>query len=305
MKMKLINSNILTTKEIKKCLDGFILEKIKPQNKELNKFISSNISFFRFYKLKNILRNVLLKRLKAVSRVEKEYTQVWNTKQYPGSDDLKGGSYHYWNNEYYVLEGWASKRVHLLLFSKVIAATKPKNYIEIGSGNGVMLMMLSLMHPNVNFVGLELTEAGVNAAKSLQKLDKLPGEILKFIPANIKDPKAFKRVKFIQGNATKIPSKDNSFDFVATSLALEQMAAIQNKALEEILRVSRGYIGLLEPFRDYNTSKLQKIYTSARDYLSLTTEDIEKLNLKVILKFSDFPQKLIRGAVYLLAKKNK
>jgi len=302
--MKTINPKFLTTKEIQKCLDGYILQKIKPQNKELNRFITSNISFFRRYKIKNIFRKLFLKRQKDVSRVDKEYTQVWSTKQYPGSPDTKGGSYHYWNDEYFILEGWASKRVHLLLFSKVIEATKPKNYIEIGSGNGVMLMMLSLLHPNVNFVGLELTQAGVNAAKNLQKLDKLPDEIIKFIPRTIKEPKAFKKVKFIQGNACNIPFNNNHFDFVSTSLALEQMAAIQNKVLEEIIRISKGYIGLLEPFKDFNVSKLQKIYTSARDYLSLTTNDIEKHNdIKVISKFSDYPQKLIRGTAYLLAKK--
>ena len=295
--------NFPSNKEIEDCISSAFIRKVDIEDLRLKAFKESTMHFWRRYRFKTFFFRKIISPLKSVSRVKKEYAQVWLTEQYPGSADINHKYFLAWGNKTIEVIGWAEKRVHLMILSKVISQTKVKTYLEVGSGNGAMLMMLSTMHPNVKFVGVELTEEGVSAAKRMQLNDSLPIEMIKFVPGLIKDEKAFKRVDFIQGNAADLPFENNKFDFISTSLALEQMRDVQKLALKEISRVSAKYAGLLEPFPDFNQTPLRKIYTEAREYFSIPSTDLQIYGLEVKQVFTDFPSKLTRGVAYVLSTK--
>lgn len=295
--------NFPTRNEIQKCLKKYLVSKVDANDATLKSKIISMTRFWKLYFYKYFIYKKFIGSLKSVARVDKEYTQVWSTNQYPGSLDINNNFYLSWNNDFFEVKGWGEKRIHLLIISNVLSQLKPKTYLEVGCGNGAMLMMLSVMHPDVLFTGVELTEAGVSAAKKMQKRKNLPNGMIDFLPKKAINLKAFKNIQFIKGNAKNLPFDDSQFDFVNTSLALEQMNSIQDFALNEISRVSKSYISLLEPFPDCNKTKLRKNYTKARNYFSVSIEDLKKYNLTNMQTFFDFPQKITRGVGYVLSLK--
>jgi len=299
------NINFPSKQKIYQCIKQYTLRNISNDDQEIKNFIKSQLKFWTLYKYKFILKKLIYGSLKTITIVDKEYTQVWSSDYYPGNALLNRKYFVSWNEKISEVYGWAEKRVHLLIISEILKNFKIKNFLEVGCGNGAMLMMLSTLHPNINFYGTELTLAGIKSAKKLQKLKNLPKAMIEFIPDKIKDPYAFKKIKFVQGNAINLPYENKKFDFVGTSLALEQMKPIQDDALKEIARVSKDYVGMLEPFPDFNQTKLQKTYTTARDYFSVPICELSKFGFEVIEIFSDFPSKIYRGAGFVLLKKSK
>lgn len=293
----------LNENEIISCIKPYVIKEVNSNSESWKIFMSNSLKYWKLYRIRMFIKKLFLGTLKTVKRVNKEYTQVWNTNQYPGSKDIASSRFLLHHNKIYEVFGWGEKRVHLLMFSKLISQIKPKKYLEVGCGNGVMLMMLSLMHPEVEFIGIELTQSGIDAAKKMQGLNQLPKEILDFVPGLVKDPVAFKKIIFNQGNAADLLYADNEFDLVCTSLALEQMHAIQEEAIIELGRVSKKFIVMLEPFLDFNKTNLQKAHTSARNYLSLSVSDLARLGLNVLAVFDKFPCKITRGAGFVLAEK--
>jgi len=291
--------------EIRRCINNYLIREVSPSDRKLLDFIKSSTRFWIFYRLKSLAFKIFFGSFKTVSRVNSSYTQVWSTNQFPGHKDIKSKNYLLWGDEILEVRDWGEKRVHLLILSRIIASTRIKTYLEVGCGNGAMLMMLSTMHPDVHFVGIELTEQGVVSAKKIQSLRNLPAGMMEFIPETIKDASAFKRVTFMQGNAATLPFEKNKFDLVSTTLALEQMKAIQKRVLKEISRVSKNYVSLLEPFPDFNQTKLRKAYTKGRDYFSIPTTKLNFFGLRILSVFDDFPSKIYRGAALVLAKKMK
>lgn len=240
---------------------------------------------------------------KQVWRVKHDYSQTWASGQYPGSAEVAGSRHVMrWGQEGLETSGWAEKRVHLLLFSKVLRQVRPAGVLEVGSGNGAMLMMLSAIHPAIRFTGIELTEVGVRAAKTMQALPSLPASMVDFLPLPSPEPQAYKKVRFETGNAAALPFEDRSFDLVLTSLALEQMDEIKDRVLREIARVSRRHVLMLEPFPDFNTTSTQRYYTGANNYFSATIESLPAYGLKPVLAFDDFPSKITRGTGLVLAE---
>ena len=297
--------NYLKTSEIRKCINKYLIREVSPFDRKLLDFIETSTKFWNFYRIKSLAFKILFGSLKSVSRVNSSYTQAWSTNQFPGHKDIKSKNYLQWRDKILEVRDWGEKRVHLLILSRTITSTKIKTYLEVGCGNGAMLMMLSTMHPDVDFVGIELTEQGVASAKKMQSLRYLPAGMIEFIPEKIKDASAFKRVTFLQGNAASLPFKKNKFGLVSTTLALEQMRAVQEVALKEISRVSKNYISLLEPFPDFNQTKLRKAYTKAREYFSIPTTELNLFGLRVLYVFDNFPSKINRGTAFVLAKKSK
>ena len=249
------------------------------------------------------LRNWLKGSPKEVARVSHDYSLTWAGELLPGTPEVESARYFMrWNAAGIEVRGWAEKRVHLLLFSRLLDALRPATVLEVGSGNGAVLMMLATGHPEIRFTGIELTQAGVDAAQRLQVAASLPAGLLSFLPYAAADPQAFRRVDFRQGNAAKLPFADTSFDLLLTSLALEQMNQVKREALSEIARVSRKWVVMLEPFRDFNASLEQQVHTRGQDYLSAAVADLPSFGLKPLYVFHDFPAKVTRGVGLVVAE---
>ncbi len=301
--MNTLNNIDISKEEILKVIEPFIIKHYSENDPEWQKKLSIAANCWRFNYIKSCISRLFRGSAKKVGRVKSEYSQVWATAQYPGSLEIsESSSSLFWGSEGYILQGWAEKRVHLLLFSKLLSKLKPKRVLEVGSGNGAMLMMLSLMHPDIEFVGIELTDVGVNAAKKMQNQDKLSQSMIDFLPYPAQDSLAYKKVSFQVGNAMQLPFEAASFDVCITSLALEQMNNIKAAVLRELARVVADYVLMIEPFPNFNKHPIQRYYTKARDYFSVNVVDLTNYGLEPVYVFGDFPSKITRGVGLVVAK---
>lgn len=237
--------------------------------------------------------------------IESEYTHAWSAghqKYDPSRATLRAAPW-LWGDRRLLLDGAAAARLRSLLFAAMIDQLKPRRVLEVGSGNGINLLMLAGAFPEVSFTGLELTQAGIDAATSVQARAALPPGLADYIPLEQKDPSAFQRIKFIRGDASAMPFEPNSFDLVITILAVEQMERIRHRALAEIARVTNKHLLMLEPFRDVNDSGLRRLYVVSRNYFRGSIGELRDYGMTPLWATDDFPQEAFLGSPLVLSEK--
>jgi ubiquinone/menaquinone biosynthesis C-methylase UbiE len=247
--------------------------------------------------------------LKARDRraIQAEYQEAWSAGH--GKYDVAAGpkkpAAWRWNDRKLALDGLAAARIRAPLLAAVIDRLEPKKVLEVGCGNGINLFSLAGHFPDVRFTGLDLTPAGIEAARRVQAEDALPARLADYIPLEMADPRAFQRIAFIQGSAAELPFADGEFDLVYTVLAVEQMERIRDQALSEIARVTSGHVLMLEPFRDANRRGLRRLYAISRNYFRGSIAGLERFGLEPVWATDDFPQEAFLGSPLVLAKKVK
>ena len=252
----------------------------------------------------------LIKRLLGLKQrnrqaIEAEYHEAWSAGH--GKYDVSAGARKpaawKWGNRRLALDGVAAARLRAPLLCAVIDELKPRRVLEVGCGNGINLLCLSGAFPDVEFTGLDLTEAGIQAAKAVQAQDSLPPALANYDPLPKADPTAFKRIRFVRGSAADMPFEDKAFDLVYSVLAIEQMERIRDRALAEIARVSAGYVLMLEPFRDANRRGIRRLYAISRNYFRGSIAGLRKHGLEPVWATDDFPQEAFLGSPLVLARK--
>lgn len=197
-----------------------------------------------------------------------------------------------WGEDRMFARGIGTKRVHLLLLKRAIEAVKPESVLEVGSGYGINLFVLSGYFPGIRFSGLELTKQGALAAKKIGNMHSLSQDIVDFAPGQLIDPTAHKRINFYQGSAKSLPFADKSFDVLCTVLSLEAMEEIRHYALRELARVARKYVIMIEPFSDFNEKGIRYLYHTSHQYFRGRVDELRQDGLKPHLVFSDIPHKI-------------
>ncbi len=155
-----------------------------------------------------------------------EYQRAWKRTAYDIYDVTRRpteGTPWLWRDTRMFASESGGARIRQLLLARVIEKLAPNRVLEVGSGNGINLIMLSGLFPNVAFTGVELTEAGHESAISLQRQPQLPAYLQMFSPLSIVDPQAYRRIAFLRGNAADLPIPEGDFDLVYSVLAVEQM----------------------------------------------------------------------------------
>jgi SAM-dependent methyltransferase len=183
----------------------------------------------------------------------------------------------------------AGARARLLVLFRTVAWLRPRAVLEVGCGNGLNLMALACRFPGMRCAGVELTAGGVAVARDMQREARVPQVLQRFAPEPLVDPSAHRAVALHQGNAAALPFADASFDLVYSSLALEQMEPVRNRALAEMVRVSAHHTLMLEPFWDCNDSGLRRTYLLARRHFRGRIDDLAAHGLEPILVTDDLP----------------
>lgn len=208
-----------------------------------------------------------------------------------------------WGDLRFMGRAVATKRVHLLYLIKLIKKLAPKSVLEVGSGNGLNLIGLATQFSDISLTGLELTSSGVDASNRIANKITLPQSILDFIPLPLQRLNIAETIDFYKGNACNMPFEDSSFDLVYTALALEQMEEVRNSALTEISRVANKWVIMIEPFRDFNDSGIQKLYIDANHYFSAKISDLSQYGLKPLCIIDNIPNKIFMKIAIVLAIK--
>ena len=237
--------------------------------------------------------------------IESEYSDAWSAghEKYDLSKARLRPAPWLWGERRLLLDGGAASRLRSLLFAAVIDHTKPRRVLEVGSGNGINLLTLAGAYPDISFTGIELTQAGIDAARRVQAEPALPPGLAAYVALPQKDPTAFQRVEFIRGDATDMPFETGSFDLVMTVLAVEQMERVRSKALAEIARVTGNHLLMLEPFRDANAGGLRRLYVVSRNYFRGSIGELRDFGLNPLWATDDFPQEAFLGSPLVLSEK--
>lgn len=269
-------------------------------------------------------RYMRLVRWNAVKRAVRRLVAGGQTPAIRGEDLIKGEYESTWSRGYaaYDLSAgckrpecwiyrsqrlWADRagipRLRNLLLGGVIRALQPKSVLEVGSGNGINLLLLANQFPDVSFTGVELTTAGNRVARELQSSGMLPAALGLYPVDPGIDGQAFRRINFLQGDATAMPFESGSFDLVITVLSVEQMERVRHKALAEIARVCGGHVLNLEPFAEANRTGLRRLHVYGRDYFRGSISDLPRYGLEPLWATMDFPQEVQLGAALVLSRK--
>ena len=141
------------------------------------------------------------------------------------------------NKEFYTIKG---KEIYTLLSNH-----KFKNILEVGAGELLILKEISNKYKsNIKYHATDLSYKRLLIGK-----------------------KSFNyNISIKQANAIKLPYKDNTFDMVITHHCLEQIPYDYKQVINEIIRVSKSTIILLEPTYELSTIS-QKLYMKAHDYV--------------------------------------
>lgn len=197
---------------------------------------------------------------------------------------------------------YGRKRAHHLVFASLLPGLEVKTALEVGAGNGLNLLVMSTLFPEIEWSGVELTKAGVDVARSVQGEPELPQVLRDFAIKPLADPAGHRRVKFEQGDAAKLPFPDKSFDLVFSFQAFEQMQAIRDQAMKELNRVARRWVIMTEPFTTFNKEPVQRSYRARLDYLDLAVEDLPRFGLTPEFQFADYPHKVTTASGVVLSK---
>jgi SAM-dependent methyltransferase len=236
--------------------------------------------------------------------IEHEYRNAWGAayRRYRlDRTDLKTKPWE-WRGRRLLLDPSAATRLRTVLFAAVLDELKPRRVLEVGSGNGINLLSLAGAFPDTHFTGLELTEEGVEQARTAQSDADIVDIIQSYSPLETRDRSAIGRIDFVRGDASALPFDDSSFDLVMTVLAVEQMESIRAAALAEIARVARRHVLMLEPFRDTNAGGFKRLYVRSRGYFRVSIAELEGFGLVPVWATADYPQEAFLGTALVLAE---
>jgi SAM-dependent methyltransferase len=258
--------------------------------------------------LKKFLKRILLgwsslSGARTQKNIEVDYSSQWSNASLEENITNPKSVPCKWENRKFLARAYGLKRIHQFLLAKFIESTKPKSILEVGSGNGLNLFVLSHIFPSIRLSGIELTKGGFDASIKIASEDTLPEYILNFSPLKGVASNAHKSIDFRQGTAKSLPHDDNSFDIVFTFLALEQMEEIRNDALSQLSRVCKKYLVMVEPFRDWNDSSTNRHRVVSLDYFSAWISDLSKFGLKPVGYYENIPNKLHYVTNFLVVEK--
>lgn len=115
---------------------------------------------------------------------------------------------------------WPQFRMLRRIILREIKKYRPEGIIvDIGCGPGYLIRLITESFSDLNIIGIDVSEAVLQAARGNLDLDSLAG-----------------RVTFQQGDIQKLPLEENSVDFVVSTLSLHHWAE-PKEAILEIQRV--------------------------------------------------------------------
>ena len=239
---------------------------------------------------------------RAVARVDAEYSKLWSRLSLDAELSSPKTTWFEWRDAAMNARTVGRKHLHQLLLLRALDQLAPASVLEVGFGYGFNLLLLAMQRPRLALHGVELTKAGVDAARQLAADPRTRAMLAPFAVDEVRQDAAIDASAFCQGSADALPLASKAVDVAFTVLALEQMEEIRDAALRELCRVARRYVVMIEPFREWNADGIRRRYIELRHYFDAATSDLPRYGLKPIVANADFPNKVTFHAGLVVAE---
>lgn len=211
--------------------------------------------------------------------VEKEYTAHWHDyRRYRKPRIALRG------NTVVVMYGIDFTKSSVWYVTHLIRSLGITSVLELGSGNGLLIWSLKVLNPSVDFTGVELTDAGIAAARDIRERH---GDLLTYITEkNEKEINALLDARrapvFKKGDITQLDFPDGAFDLVFSSVVIEQLPRRYREAFVEAHRVTRRYACFIEEFSEAQKNIFQRLTLWVQDYFRESYHTVERAGFTVL-----------------------
>ncbi len=239
---------------------------------------------------------------RAVARVDAGYSRLWSRLSLDEELSSPKTTWFEWRDTAMHARTVGRKHLHQLLLLRALDRVAPRSVLEVGFGYGFNLLLLAMQRPHLALHGVELTAAGVDAARQLAADPRTRGKLAPFAVDAVRQDAAIDVPAFCQGSAEALPLASKAVDVAFTVLALEQMEQIRDAALRELCRVARRHVVMIEPFREWNAGGIRRRFIELRHYFDAATSELPRYGLKPVLTSADFPNKITFHAGLVIAE---
>lgn len=166
------------------------------------------------------------------------------------------------NGEPSIQTGIEYKRIIIEELNLRIKSLQPKSVLEIGSGNGLNILSLSLLNPHILFKGIEPTEMGVKKSYDFKK--NFPYEELSYLTGLSRGEidSRMPNIEFKKQSVFDLRSNEAEMVFTCNVLVLIGERKI---ALAKIHDAAQKFAMFYESFEEYNNffqrRRLKRKYT--------------------------------------------
>jgi ubiquinone/menaquinone biosynthesis C-methylase UbiE len=286
---------------IKPDFDKFPIKSYLDKHSKKLLFKKYNLSNFFLFKRKikssiiNILNRILknkinLNKSRSLENVKKKYDQISgtyihdieknNVKFYAELNDgtvvkCKGNIHKYYGD----------------IISRIIKQTKSKSFLEVGAGELTQFKLICDFLKKINYkvketCGLDISFKRLLVGKSYLKKNK---NEISYI---------------VQGNAAELPFANDSFDLIYTCHCLEQVPVLFKKSINEMLRVAKNYVVLIEPSYELS-NKLTANYIYYKGYIQINEKLLGNIKHKYFKRIKLPFRQYLNGAELVIYKKKK
>jgi hypothetical protein len=80
------------------------------------------------------------------------------------------------------------------------------------------------------------------------------------------------------------------------------MENIRPQALQELARVARRFVVMIEPFHDWNAEGVPRQYVQVRKYFDAQVGELPRYGMRAVVATADFPNKVTFRAGLVIAE---
>ena len=263
-------------------------------------FEKYNLSNFFLFKRKvkliiiNILNKILRNKIysnnsRSLENVQKKYDKISGT--YIHSIENEKRFYGELNDGTVVKCKGNIHKYYGDIISKIIKQTKSKSFLEVGAGELTQFKLICDFLKKINF---KVDETGALDI-SLKRL---------LVGKSYLKKKNNKIDYIIQGNAAELPFANDSFDLIYTCHCLEQVPELFKQSVDEMLRVAKNYVVLIEPSYELS-NKITNNYIYYKDYIQINEKLLRSIKYKYFKRIKLPFRQYLNGAELIIYKKKK